>query len=542
MFLAPLGTLALSELPTRYRLATTPPYALLLADPDARPLFLVLAHPYDGAAETAVYLASESYRTRPDDADLSSQPFVSRLSKSFQINASLFSGATPSGGASNAGSEIEALNEGHDLDDWADYAWDGRSVQVYAGLRGFSFGEFGLIARWTADGVEVSRASGTIHLRDRSAIFEKQLQQGLYAGTGGREGGPDQAGVVKPLGYGYVRNAQPVPVDLALGIYQLHDGPISWVHALRDKGVPPGAGWTGDYASYAALAAATMPAFGWASCVAEGFVRINFMPAGQITCDFSGDVTGGYVDNCAAIARRIVTTRLGADNLADPDDLDAASFLATETANLATIGLYLTATATVRSVLDAIMGSIYGYWYLDRSGSLALGILDRQSGADISITDKIIGPDGVSIISTDPPPWRVNVGYGKVWLVQRDADLAAGSISDADRALYHDEYRYSTLESAEVKAAHKLSDTLDWPTLLVNKADADGVAGRIMSYSTSPWRRFRVPVNRANLSLWLDKSILLQSDDLGLSSGVVGKIVSVSEDYGANTSEYEVLV
>lgn len=541
--IAPLGTLALSELPARYRLATTPPYALMLTDPDAYPIFLVKASPHDGADETTVYLTTSrgGYRTRPDDPDMPNAFFAPRLNKSFQINATLFGDVDPSKGSSNNGSEIEAINEGHDLDDWGDWSWDGRPVEVYAGLKGFRLSEFGLIAKWTGEGVTVDRQLASISMLDRGSIMSRQLQQTLYAGTGGKEGGPDLASTVKPLAFGIIRNAQPVPVDLTHLIYQLHDGHMQSVAALRDTGRPPADGYAGDYPTYEALVAATIPTFGWATCLAQGYVKLGSQPAGQVTCDFSGDATGGYVETVSTVLRRIVTTRLGDDNLVDPDEINATSFLAVETENSAPIGLYITQAMTRSDALNTLMASVYGYWYFDRVGNLAIGILSRPDSAAANITDKIIDQAGVTSLKLPPPPWQVKVAYSQVWLPQRDQFLA-GAVSDADRAFWHDQYRYSTVENEAVKTAHKLSDTLTWNTLLDRKVDADALAAKILSFSSPALKRYAFKVLRPQLGIWLDKTILVQSADMNLSSGVVGTIVSIKEDYGERTVEIEVVV
>jgi hypothetical protein len=99
-------------------------------------------------------------------------------------------------------------------------------------------------------------ASGTTRLRlpllDASGDLGVPVSA-LYGGTGGADGDADLEGQPKPMLYGIKRRFEPVLINAATSIYQIHAGVISAVLAVRDRG----AAYTfeADVANYAALAA-----------------------------------------------------------------------------------------------------------------------------------------------------------------------------------------------------------------------------------------------------------------------------------------------
>lgn len=534
----PIGTEPLSHLPLEYNLSTPPKFQELLANPDAEIIYLVILRPHDGTAEHPVYFAEPRFATRPDDPNLPSQPFLGRLARRFEISSQLFAGRNPAGGGSSAGSEIEILNEAGEFDQWGAWAWDGRDVEIRAGLDDFTYIEFGPVAKWRAEALDMEDGLVSVRLADRAAVFAGDIQQNLYLGTGGAEGGADLTGAAKPLAFGIVRNAAPLPVDQAKLIYHLHDGKIDAVLAVRDKGVSLMFG--ADLANYGLLdAAATAPGT-YDTCLAAGFIKLGSSPAGQVRVDLRGDAEGGYVETAAAIVRRIATTRLGAENLTDPDELNAVSFAAVDAASPAPIGLYLRGPRGAAAALTEIMGSLYGYWYFDREGRLAVGVFSRPTTTAATINDSLIDTKGLMQLPLATPPWRARVGYKRMWSVQRDDELA-GSVSAADRDLYGNEFRFAVAENAVVLTKHKSAETLDWPTLLDNQADAAALANKIMSFSAPNLRRLRCTVMRSQLRYWLDDRVTIQTAQFGLGAGFKGVIAAISEDFRDGTAELEVV-
>ena len=131
-----------------------------------------------------------------------------------------------------------------------------------------------------------------------------------YAGTGGAEGGADLKGKLKPWIFGHAKNVEPVLINEDDSVYQFSGyGPIQSVDALYERGASFGAA-TGDYANYAALVAVSIPAGRWATCLAEGMIRLGAPQYGLITGDVKGDYSGSVQKRKpGAILQRIASYR-----------------------------------------------------------------------------------------------------------------------------------------------------------------------------------------------------------------------------------------
>lgn len=106
-----------------------------------------------------------------------------------------------------------------------------------------------------------------------------------YTGGGGSSGDVELRGQLKPAGFGTVRNLPPIMINVVNNVFQF-DG---YANAVSVQGVfedlaDMGAS-VGDYANYAALVAAAIPNGRWATCLAEGLIRLGAPPTGKITMD-----------------------------------------------------------------------------------------------------------------------------------------------------------------------------------------------------------------------------------------------------------------
>jgi hypothetical protein len=114
-----------------------------------------------------------------------------------------------------------------------------------------------------------------------------------YAGTTGAEGGADLKEKVKPLALGRPRNVEPVLINAVDSVYQFSAyGPIEAVEVLYERASAFPAS-SGNYANYAALVAADLDPGRWATCLAEGLIRLGAPAYGVITGDIRGHAVGG---------------------------------------------------------------------------------------------------------------------------------------------------------------------------------------------------------------------------------------------------------
>lgn len=179
---------------------------------------------------------------------------------------------------------------------WPDadtYAWAGAPVTVHAE-------EAGTAWPWAAR--HVGNVSGFSRDRGQDLALDTTVDErpfgvpvltASYAGTTGAEGGADLKNRLKPLAIGWCQNVEPVLIDTVENVYQFSAyGAIEAVTNLYERGSDFGAS-VGDYASYAALVAAAIPAGRWATCLAAGMVRLGAPAYGVITGDIKGHRVGG---------------------------------------------------------------------------------------------------------------------------------------------------------------------------------------------------------------------------------------------------------
>lgn len=436
---------------------------------------------YSGAA-TSVYLAEDGYVSAPADTPANTE-FRANLVAPFAYRLTVFEGAEPAGETRPGLGAIRVANGDGSLDGWLDYGWDGRAVRIYRGDKGAAFSAHSLVFNGTCDGLDWDLGGFTIRLRDLQAVFARDVHTTFYSGSGGYDGGADLAGLGRPLTWGSCLNVAGVLIDAANAIYQIHDGAVQAISAVRDNGVALSldttVGASGDVATYALLAAASVGAAKYATCEALGLVKLGTEAVGQVTMDVEGETTGGYVATTGTIVRRIVTTRLGAANLNDPTDLDTAAFAQMETDQSATVGYHVGADAKpAAQILDELMTAVAGYWFRERDGAFTLAVLKAPSGtaassvgvADLAL-DRPVARRGIL------PSYRRRVGYQRVWAVQ-PADGLAGGVAADDRAFYSQDYRYAEALDSNVRARHRLARDVLVPAFFATQAAAETEAAR----------------------------------------------------------------
>lgn len=90
---------------------------------------------------------------------------------------------------------------------------------------------------------------------------------------------------IKPFVVGRVFNVEPVPVARRWCTFFVHDGRVDEVSAVRDGGVE--FYHFGDYASFEELDryAVGLPRGSYATCLAEGLIRLGWPPRSRLTAD-----------------------------------------------------------------------------------------------------------------------------------------------------------------------------------------------------------------------------------------------------------------
>lgn len=452
---------------------TAPPWPFGVIDRDGYPYsFDVIG------SEIEVYASDMGFTTGGSDIPAHTS-FPPRLTGPFNYQARMFEGNEPTGRTKPGFGDITINNADSGLDDKLKFGWDGREILLYRGERGAAFSTFSLIFRGTAEGLFWDEREIRVRLRDRQVVFDRPIQGRLYGGTGGADGSEDVAGKPIPQAYGKLFNIAPVLIDPTNLIYQFHDRLANAVNAVRDKGVA--LDFSADYADYAALVDATVDSAEYATCLAQGMIRLGSLPVGVVTADVEGDAQGEYVKTTGTICRRIATTRLGTESFSDPDGLDTDAFTQLETDQPATVGYYTGAeVVTAGDVMGRLMAGIGGSFWVRLDGKLSLAVLKVPTGtADHTLTAR--DPSGRQRLTRRGviPSHTRRVGYKRNWTVQGPADLA-GAVTASDRSLYGEQYRFATAADGSVQTKHRLARDVETQAYFADEDDAQDEADRLI--------------------------------------------------------------
>jgi hypothetical protein len=367
-----------------------------------------------------------------------------------------------------------------------EYSVDGRLVTVMLGLQDFVYDDFrpvftGRATSWLAEFNTLS-----VELRDQSYVLDVTLQSATYGGTGGADGTSSLAGKPKPHCFGKCRFVTPVAVDPANLVYQFHWRSVQAVDAAYDRANTLTA--TTDYASYAALIAATLSIGEYATCLAEGMVRLGGKPS-YLTLDVRGEAEGGYIDSTADIAKRMIT---GYGSELTDDNLDAATWDALADEVPGTIGVYFTDSILISDAVSQVLGHCGAWWGADQDGMIVASILDEPDPSDIAYTfdeanvksiNRVAPPDG-----TFPPRWRQRVGYQKTWTVHSSENIAPEVDADVT-AVASEEYRVVSASDDAVRTEFLTASDPDPLDGLFDEADdAQAIADKWLAL-LSPLRQ-----------------------------------------------------
>lgn len=483
-----------------------------------------------------IFSATEDFVTLPTDS-LSQQPFFGTLMQPVTFTRSLL-GSNIIGSFTSSNGELDLANTDGTYDFLIQgFAIDGRQITVKIGREGDSYDDFYTIFSGTATDWIVQEDIVKILLTDNSLMLSIPVQPHLYGGTGGIDGGTDLVGKYKPRAFGYVNNVSPPAVMPSSLLYQVNDGPVQAITAVYDRGSALTQG--ADYSTVTFLLAATVAAGTYATCLAQGFFRLETTPIGTVTADVSGDNTGGiFVSTSSDIVRRIIATT---SSIGDPSGLYLPSFANVAALQPAPVGYWVAPgdTSTIADVLSHIMGGIGGYAGFRRSGKLEVGIFQLATGiapnASFDVSDVIAIQRQALPTSLSPPPWRFQVAYQHNWTTQTDI---AGSVGLTRTSFLAQADRFAQSSNANVLLDHPLAqDTTPVQSYFLNQADAQTEANRLLALYNGKAGIYRFTVGTLPFALDLDDVVNLTYPRWDLTLGRNLRVVEMTDNAQANTVE-----
>ncbi|MCW5695769.1 MAG: hypothetical protein KIS96_03430 [Bauldia sp.] len=454
-------------------------------------------------ASTAANVATHPLMTSAND-DPPATHFAARLSRiSFRRS---MRGGDRFGGVAQGDGMLILDNADGNYDERLFQAVAGTGIVVKAGSPDIPFRYWRTIIVGTARDQEFSEKTYSLTMRDDSFRLQLPLRDTLYLGTGGKEGGDALVNKSKPVLLGYRLNIAPPQVDGALLTYQIHDGELDAVFAVRDRGSALSFGE--DHANFAALAGATIAGGEYDTCLAEGFIRLGGTPAGQVTVDAATYRSSGKA-YLAAILRGVL------EDYGPITAFDEPSFTALAAAYPNDHGLWVGENddATIRDVVERLLDGVAGYVAFSRNGRCRVGTVVEPEGtaaATYGMAD-IIGevPHERLPAMLAPPPWRLRLYYSGNDTVQSDLAGAADQVwaQPGLVALASDTVVRQTYEMAQ--------DVGPFDSYMIDEADASAEATRQLDIYKLPRPLRRVGLVRRALVTEIGDLVDVDYDRLG---------------------------
>lgn len=451
------------------------------------------------------------------------------------------------GGRSRVGfGELVLANADGGLDALIAFGFDGRPFALKVGNETDAYDTFTLVLQGTMQFAAFDWDKLRIRLRDRQAELDKPILVNLYKGDNALPSGvegtaADLAGQRKPRIYGSAFNV-PLPlVNTSLLIYQISDGLIFDVPAVRDRGalLPRDA----DYTSQTDMET-NQPTPGRCRVLKSAtgsYVRLGALASGQITCDV---IEGGSVASHTAgrIIERIATASGGIP----ASDVFQDDINALDAASSASIGFALSGDLTFAEALDRAAASLGASWGFDHVGRFRVTQLKAPSGPPVVTfrsfrrTTAAKANDGdilsISRLSTDDdignlPAWRVTAHY-RVNHAVLDRDIA-GSVSAADRAILSSPWRTVVAEDPTVKTAYLLAREIEITTDFETEAAATSECARRLALFKVRRELIRLWVKLSNeiaANVDLNSIVAVDLPRFGYSGGKLFTVVGIEFD------------
>ena len=479
----------------------------------APPAFSGYATVLGGEATLAV--ASRNLRTAANDTPANTR-IPGRLGAesgdgAYSLTVGLGSTSDPIGGASVQVGSLAVLNSDGEYDAFADLSWGGRLAEIKAiSAKTDSIRDAALVFSGTVVDAPVSETTLTLALTSNlSALDAPMTGQRRYLGTGGAEGPASLTGTIVPEIFGVCRQVGMVLLDSAKQIWQLCRQ-ASAISSVKNRGLDVSDSST-DYASYAAMSAASAPSAGYyATCKAEGLIRFG-SDVSTPTANVTGPVAAGTTPS--SIIQWLVANR--AASSVSTMAFNAAYLTRLSTSRNFNVGIYINEADSVLSVCTTLMRSIGGYITTNRAGEITLGVFTVESSPVNYIREPDVGFGGVAQEGSIRPVKSVIVNYQK-----RIASLSGNDISEA----VTQEVRASmvaphlTLAPITTTTVHRDAQDFIFDTLLDSVDDASTVGNALLTFLQYR-RMLSIPLSAMGFDFWIGDSWNLVYNRLGFEAG-----------------------
>ncbi len=326
-------------------------------------------------------------------------------------------------GSVNHGGLSFRMSSAYENESWSAYEWTGGLARIFIGEEGDSFASYKQVFEGSVSSLDRDGVNATVGLLGPDALLDRNLLSIEYLGTGGAEGPPGKKGQLKPRLFGYTQNVDPVLIDAARWIYQVHGyGAITGIRVYDFAQELDASKNKGDAGNYATLAGLKLAPGEWATCSAEGLFRLGGATDKKVTADVTpvGPTTlSGIVRQLLGIAG-ISSAKIGTS-------VDAFT---------APWSLYLTDQATVGEVARNAVYQTGGVLFADGTGKWQAMDYFAASTAIVLNADRSTAPlvKSVKEIPAAAPVWKVKIGYDRCWSVHSSSEISPSLSATSDEA------------------------------------------------------------------------------------------------------------
>lgn len=304
---------------------------------------------------------------------------------------------------------------------WSTYVWNNAPAKIWIGNYGDPFEAYTQIHDGAVSAIRREGMTASVELIGPEAALDVDFLTATYAGTGGAEGTKDMEGALKPWCSGYAKNVDPVVIDQAYWIFQVHGyGPVLDIPAVyeRAEALDP-ARMKGSVATYGALAALPLNPSEWAVCLPLGLFRLGGAPSHKVTADVRGAKNGS-------------TTPLTIDTII-PHLLQKAGVPANKIGDFSafagwTWDLYVEGQVTVGEIVRDALAQCGGVLAVDGSGVWFASDFYAYKNPIALTADRssfpLVRPGTIKQLTVADPVGEVKVGYDRCWSVHDTEDVS----------------------------------------------------------------------------------------------------------------------
>ncbi len=346
-------------------------------------------------------------------------------------------------GSVNHSSLSFRMSSAYENEVWSSYEWTGGLARIFVQTGGEGdFSTYKQVFEGSVSSLDRQGINATVGLLGPDALLDRDLLTLEYQGTGNAEGAAALKGKLKPRAFGYCQSVEPVLVDSASWIYQVHGyGAISSIKPYEYAQALDAAKNKGDASDFATLKGITLLPGEWATCVALGMFRLGGTPSQKV----SADVVAGGASTVATILAQLLT-------LAGIPAAKQGTFSAFSTANW---NLYATDQMSIGEVARAAVYQAGGMLFADGTGKWQVMDYYSSSTPIVLNADRSTAPlvKTVRELPAAAPIWKVKVGYDRCWGVHSASEVSPALRNTSDQSQAAADAAAAAIEAARIAQA-----------------------------------------------------------------------------------------